>query len=526
MPTKKPAEFIRKWLKSSRALEDALVRLIAEERAGNKTTDEPPETIAELQAEVVRLRALVSSRTNALPGRLTPTRIAALIKKGKDITVGDTGNLYLQIRGGAASWLFRWNERVIDENGNKRRKERVMGLGSLNDIGLFEARDLALQHRKVKKRGRDPKVERDAALLDARIAAGRVKTVRQVADEYYDVRYAGKSDKRRRTARLHIDNYIIATIGDVPIEKVDTNMIVNQVLMRDDPSNPVLHDIWNRKNPTGGEVQGHLDRMFDFARSPANKYYSGDNPASWEVLQYVLPSSADVHQTEHHKSLPYKDAGRFFCAVRNDIDQRQGHGYRTMPSFALEFTGLTGVRIGEVIQAQWKEFDFDEMIWNVPAAHKKNKKASREIPITSHMLNVLDQLRGRRRDASRRCEASEASTSPEALVFSGYHGSKLAYKSVQGVIKRVWPEDPTITVHGLRSTLRDWCRANRFPPVWWLIQVDHKDGDKTSQSYGHDPLTEERRGMMELYGEHCSKPTPSEPKTGKVVKLSDKRRTA
>jgi len=61
--------------------------------------------------------------------------------------------------------------------------------------------------------------------------------------------------------------------------------------------------------------------------------------------------------------------------------------------------------------------------------------------------------------------------------------------------------------------------------VWWEIQVDHKLGDKTSQSYGPDQLTEKRRGMMELWGEYCSGPAP-EPKTGKVVNLTSKRRSA
>src|SRR5262249_27225781 len=86
-----------------------------------------------------------------------------------------------------------------------------------------------------------------------------------------------------------------------------------------------------------------------------------------------------------------------------------------------------------------------------------------------------------------------------------------------------WPIK--ITGHGFRSTLRDWCRANRFPGEWWDIQVDHKLGNKTSQAYGHDKLVEERRGMMELWGEYLSHPAP-ELKTDGVVNLAEKRRSA
>ena len=57
-----------------------------------------------------------------------------------------------------------------------------------------------------------------------------------------------------------------------------------------------------------------------------------------------------------------------------------------------------------------------------------------------------------------------------------------------------------------------------------MRQADHETGNKTDQSYGHDDLLEQRRGMMELWGKYCSKPSPA---TGSgVVQLSDKRRSA
>jgi hypothetical protein len=111
-------------------------------------------------------------------------------------------------------------------------------------------------------------------------------------------------------------------------------------------------------------------------------------------------------------------------------------------------------------------------------------------------------------------------------VFPGdLPGTRISNKTLGEVIRRIgWGK--VTTPHGLRSTLRDFCRANRFPAEWWEIQVDHRLGDKTSQSYGPNPLTEERRGMMELWGKHCSKPAPELKATGKLLKLSDKRRSA
>jgi integrase len=171
--------------------------------------------------------------------------------------------------------------------------------------------------------------------------------------------------------------------------------------------------------------------------------------------------------------------------------------------------------------AQWKEFDLERMIWNVPPEHLKMGYLSDGVlprPITKPMLAVLEELQKRCIDHS-----------PEAIVFQTPYHAKGCRTQDPGYIARFLREqikwETKITAHGFRSTLRDWCRANRFPGEWWDIQVDHSLGDKTSQAYGPDKLLEQRRGMMELWGEYCSHPAPK-PKTGSVVDLAEKRRTA
>jgi integrase len=433
--------------------------------------------------------------------KLSASKIAKLTTDGM---YGDGGNLWLRVSGNGAHkyWLFRWTERGTG-------RERVMGLGPLHTINLEEARKLARDHRKVLLESKDPKAERDNARLDAQIAAGQVWTVSQVADEYFEVKYPGKSASRRKHTRLHLSNYVKGPIGEMPIQKVDTQVILEK---------GGLHALWMQKNSTAGEVQGHLDRMFDFAIR--KKYYRGDNPASWDALKDVLPPKRDVHKTKHHKALPYKDAFRFFEALRAYNDKSPRGPDHTMSAYALEFVGLSGVRSGEVLAAQWKEIDRDHMLWNVPPEHTKTRTA-RPIPITKPMLVVLQGVHERRRDAS-----------PDALVFPSSKGNmQIDTWTLHEVIKRMgWTDKkgkPLFTPHGLRSTLRDWMRAEtHFNDVLWKIQVGHKTGrDKTDDSYGHDLQLTRRREMMGQWGEYCSKPPP-EPKEGKVLKLSDKRRSA
>jgi integrase len=118
-----------------------------------------------------------------------------------------------------------------------------------------------------------------------------------------------------------------------------------------------------------------------------------------------------------------------------------------------------------------------------------------------------------------------ADQSPDAIVFRSSQGQPqpMVRQTLRNVARKLLKWDVEITNHGFRSTLKDWCRANKFPMDWYEIQVDHVLGNKVGQAYGHDPLIEERRGMMEAWGQYCSQPAP-EPHSADVVKLSEKRK--
>jgi integrase len=466
--------------------------------------------VAALQAEIAQLRDIVSRRASALPGKLSATKIAQLLKKANDGNLksrwfGDGGNLWLQItnNGGGVSWIFRWTEPGTG-------RERNIGFGSYPDVDLDMAREKARQSRLMLREGKDPKAERDSRRLDDEITRGLAKTVSQVANEYFDRKLARKTEGTRSQVAKWLKTFVHDTIGDMPIQKVDRKTILQKC---------ELADLWTGQHPTALGLRNHLDRMFSFAI--ASKYYHGENPAAWEGLQHVLPSSADVHRVKHHAALPCQDIGRFMQKLRAYEDPRgAGRGGRTTVSLAVEFVVLTGVRLNEVRLAQWKEIDIEHMVWNVPPEHLKTGHLHgkmRPIPITKPMLAVLEEAQKRRRDQS-----------PDAVLFPAQWSKDglLHRENFSTFIRKQLGWEIHVTIHGFRSTLRDWCRANKFPGEWWDIQVDHVLGDKTSQSYGHNPLLEERRRMMEQWGEYCSKPAP-EPQTGDVVvNLADKRRPA
>jgi integrase len=204
----------------------------------------------------------------------------------------------------------------------------------------------------------------------------------------------------------------------------------------------------------------------------------------------------------------------------------------------VEFMILAGgIRPGEARLAQWKEFDFETMVWNVPPEHlKMGRKHGRvkQIPISKQMLSVLEQAklivypkdnskisRYVTRDPIFQRARHQPDNSPDALVFPNSNNQEfipeMIARFIRGTMK--WPK---VTPHGFRSTLRDWMRGETgFKDVLWKIQADHSlgNGDKSDESYGHDKLLDQRRILLTEWGKYCSQPRP-ESQAGKVLKLN------
>ena len=130
------------------------------------------------------------------------------------------------------------------------------------------------------------------------------------------------------------------------------------------------------------------------------------------------------------------------------------------------------------------------------------------------MLDVLEEMQRRPIDHS-----------PNALVFPSPHGGPYEINTCWQLITKTlkWESDPPITVHGFRSTLTDWCHAHGFAPRLVQRQLDHVIGGKVEQAYGHDQMIEERRAMMQLWGDYCAGPEP-EPMTGTVLHMNRRRK--
>ena len=199
---------------------------------------------------------------------------------------------------------------------------------------------------------------------------------------------------------------------------------------------------------------------------------SGDNPARLTGnLEHALAKRDKLVKVEHHPALPYRDLSAFMAELR----QREG-----VAAQALEFTISTAARTGETIGARWDEIDLDRATWVIPA-QRMQAQAEHRVPLSDRAVALLNSLY-RERD--------------NPFVFIGTQpGSGLSNMAMAAVLHRMGRD--YITVHGFRSTFRDWAaETTAFPNHVVEMALAHKIGDKVEAAYRRGDLFDKRRKLM------------------------------
>lgn len=397
---------------------------------------------------------------------------------------GDGLGLWLQIgEAGTKSWLFRY---MLDG------KARMMGLGRHGDVSLEEAREKASECRKLLKNKTDPKdpiEERDAkkasSLLEIAKERAKTRTFDECAKAYIKAHRAGwKNDKHASQWENTLNTYASPIIGKLNVASIDTDMV-----------REVLEQIWTTKPETASRLRGRLEAVLGWAI--ARKYRDGDNPARWkDNLKTQLPNRSKVAPVVHHPALPYAEIGSFVSSLRNQVG---------IASRAMEFTILTVARSGEVIGATWAEFDMKGRSWVIPAERMKAKKEHR-IPLPALAISILEELLPLKTD----------DTSP---VFQNKSGKALSNMAMLAVLKRMGRAE--LTVHGFRSTFRDWAgETTAYPREVIEHALSHQLKGKSEAAYARGTLFTKRRRLMDDWATYCNTVKKAEGETVVPIGIS------
>jgi integrase len=419
-------------------------------------------------------------------GKLTALKVAREKRPG---LYGDGGGLYLQISArGSKSWIFRfWIAERDPMTGNLvrdpatkkvRGRSREMGLGSFSTVSLAEARERSAECRKLREQEIDPIEAREAARQQAALERARSLKFKEAAATYMAThRVAWKNDKHAAQWTSTLETYAYPLLGELSIQAVDTTLVMK-----------VIEPIWAKKPETANRVRGRIETILDWAT--VRGYRQGENPARWRGhLDKLLPSRSKVRKTKHHSALPYAELPAFLTSLR----EQEGIAAR-----ALEFTILTAGRTGEVIGARRSEFNMREKLWTVPAQRMKAGKEHR-VPLPDRALELI---------------STETLCDDDFVFPGGRSGQPLSNMAMLKLLGRMGRDD--LTVHGFRSTFRDWAAERTdFPNEVIEIALAHTIESKTEAAYRRGDLFHKRRRLMEAWAEYVARACTS----GNVVAL-------
>lgn len=376
--------------------------------------------------------------------KLTASKVSSVSGRSRH---GDGAGLWLNVSSsGSKSWVFRWSP--------KGGAPREMGLGAYPAVSLARARDLAQTCREHVAMGKDPKAERDRLIGN---------TFGQAADAYLEAMGSKWTNAKTQWQWQSTLQDRCASIRSRPVAQVDTADVLK-----------VLNPIWQKIPETASRTRMRIEAVLDYAK--ANGWREGENPARWRGhLQNILPAR-EKHAVKHHPAMDYANLPAFILELRQQ---------RPMSARALELLILTATRTSEVLNATWDEFDLGTKIWTIPASRMKAKRDHR-IPLSSFAMELLTTL---------------AMDRVSDFVFPGQKLDRpLSNMAMEMVLRRMGYSD--ITVHGFRSTFRDWCGDQTdFPREIAEAALAHTVGTNVELAYRRSDALEKRRMLMEEWGQ-------------------------
>lgn len=395
---------------------------------------------------------------------------AKTVTSAKPGKYSDGGGLYLIVGDtGAAKWVLRRME-----NG----KSRELGLGSAREVPLAEARRKAEEARQALARGEDPKpraavvpkvvptfgAEADAFIASMEAGWRNEKHRAQWAVTLGKVPYT--ASKVRTDKKAHAEHVrALTALRARPVDTIDTGDVL-----------AVLKPLWLAAPETASRLRGRIEVVL--AAATVKGHRTGANPAQWRNhLDRLLPKQGKLSRG-HHVAMPFPDVPALIAALR---------AAPSISALALEFTILTAARSGEVLGARWGEIDLAAKVWRVPAVRMKAGREHR-VPLSDRAVAILAEVAKLR-----------SSYKNDEVIFPGRKpGQGLSTMALDMTLRRLGVKKTGVTVHGFRSSFRDWAgEVTNFPRDVAEAALAHTLRDAVEAAYRRgDALEKRRRAMM------------------------------
>ena len=377
--------------------------------------------------------------------RLSPAFVRKASKSGRYY---DGNGLFLKIDPSGAK---RWGQRLVIHG-----RQRTLGLGGCALVSLAEARQAALENRKIARAGGDP-------LAQSRRTTN-IPTFEAAAATVIDLhRHGWRNEKHAAQWEATLRGYVFPRLGQRSVADITTADVM-----------AVLMPIWNEKPETARRVRQRISTVMKWAVAQG---YRADNPAG-DAIGAALPKH-NGKAKRHHRALPHGEVAAAIKAVR-------GSGAGIAVKLAFEFLVLTAARSGEVRLATWDEIDKKAKTWTVPASRMKAGLEHR-VPLCDRALAILDEAR--------------ALADGSGLVFPGTRvGKPLSDMTLSKLMRDLGLE---AVPHGFRSSFRNWAgECANAPREVMELSLAHTVRNKVEAAYNRTDLFERRRTLMDQWASY------------------------
>lgn len=362
-------------------------------------------------------------------------------------------NLNLRVRDGKRTYVLRY---CI---GGKRKDKH---LGSADDLSLTEAKRLADKLRSELAEGKLPQTARDklAEKLKEADAPTFEKYALEAIEKIASVR-VWRNAKHKAQWFATVRAYAFPVLGKKKLSDIKKADVLE-----------LLRPIWSTKTETASRVRGRLENIFSYAVTDGLMEF---NPAIWRGnLDRDLPPPSKIQVVEHHEAMPLEVLQeKISCFYPADTRSRQ----------VILFTILTASRVGESVPARWDEIDWENRIWSVPPERRKDQKPyPHRVPLSDQAIELLNSVEKK---------------GEEIFCFNVDNlGSRY---SLAHLLQQM--TDTTATMHGFRSTFRDWAAENGVPDTIAEKCLMHVTGNAVVQAYQRSDLLEQRREVMQAWAD-------------------------
>lgn len=383
-------------------------------------------------------------------------RLSELKVKGK-LAPGwhaDGGNLFLRVReSGTRSWFFRYKV---------AGRVREIGLGTPSDRKLKEVREVAALMRSALASNQDP-----AEVLKVP-EKQETKTFQAYAEEVVAAKKLGfRNAKHIQQWGNTLKAYAYPSIGD---------KLPSEITLADIKA--ILEPLWATKTETASRLRMRLEAVLDYAA--VHEGTDRRNPARWRGnLDKVFQAPRKVRRVQHHAAAPYDKVPGLMALLK---------AKDSTSALCLRFTILTASRSGEARGAKWSEIDEKAKAWVIPP-HRMKAGREHRVPLSEEALAILTEMK------RRKIEGSD-------LIFAGPNGGLLSDVAVNKTLHAGMPD---VTVHGFRSSFRQWgAETTGFPSAVLELALAHTNPNRVEAAYQRSDLYERRKDLMATWATYCS----------------------